>query len=184
MQLWFSTYYAFEMSTLYQEFESLVYVVCDQSSSMQMRQQAERRLCEIHNDDNSWDVLLSFLSVKDDNLLFFIGQGLSGIAWRKFNKFNSHQQETFVEAITSTLTQRGDMSPFARSKIEQVLAAICASTCSLLPLLSIVVELNQPGFEVGLSAMRTVMEEVLKDNPRVPPDHHLTLLQKAAEVSE
>jgi hypothetical protein len=171
------------MSASYEEFESLVQIVCNQSSSVQSRQNAEGRLSEIQNDDSAWQILLGFLSVTDDNLLFFIGQGLAGMAWRSFNKLSAEDQDAFTEAITQTLTQRNDMSTFARSKIEQVLAAICVSLCTLNPVLSIVVELNQPGFDVGLSALRTVFEEVLKDDPRIPPDQQKALLECSTEAS-
>lgn len=170
------------MAASFEEFESLVQIVCNRTSSVQVRQNAEQRMSEIQNDDSSWHILLNFLTVTDDSLLFFIGQGLTGIAWRSFSKLDPQEQNIFTEAITQTLVERKDISTFARSKIEQVLAAICASSCSLNPVTSMVVDITQPGFDVGISALRTVFEEVLKDDPRIPPDHHKALLESSAEV--
>jgi hypothetical protein len=56
-------------------------------------------------------------------------------------------------------------------------------SASLSPVLSIVMELNQPGFENGLSALRTVFEEILKDDPRILPTHKTLLYDAATEVS-
>lgn len=78
--------------------------------------------------------------------------------------------------------ENNTLSQFVRSKMEQVLAAICAVSASLSPVLSIVVELNQPGFEYGISALRTVFEEVLKDDTRLLPSQKTILFEAASEV--
>jgi hypothetical protein len=44
------------------------------------------------------------------------------------------------------------------------------------------VELNQPGFEFGISALRTVFEEILKDDLRILPSQRTLLFQAASEV--
>ena len=111
-----------------------------------------------------------------------LGQALYSYIWKNWILLTSEQQIYLTNYILQTLTQR-NISNWVRSKIEQVLAAICASSSSLQPVLSIVVELNQPGFEVGLSSLRTVFEEILKDDPRILPSQKILLFQAATEVA-
>ena len=70
--------------------------------------------------------------------------------------------QTVIQAITT----RADMPHFVKSKLEQVLAAICAASCSLQPALSLVVDADQPGCSAGVSLMRTVLDVTLADDAK------------------
>ncbi len=74
------------------------------------------------------------------------------------------------------------MQHFAKSKLEQMLATICANSSSLEPVLSLLVPADQPGALVGLSAMRSVLELVLSDDPKLIPEHKATVLTVIHEI--
>jgi hypothetical protein len=107
---------------------------------------------------------------------------LASYVWRNWNNLSVDEQNYITNCILQTLVSNSSISTFVRSKIEQVLASICAVSGSLAPALSIVVELNQPGFEFGISALRTVFEEILKDDLRILPSQRTLLFQAASEV--
>jgi hypothetical protein len=115
-------------------------------------------------------------------LCFYSGQGLASYVWRNWNNLSGDEQNYLTNCILQTLVSSTALSTFVRSKIEQVLASICAVSGSLTPVLSIVVEFNQPGFEFGISALRTVFEEILKDDLRILPSQKTLLYEAASEV--
>lgn len=68
------------------------------------------------------------------------------------------------------------MQNFAKSKLEQVLATICVNACSLEPVLGLLVEASHPEARTGLSCIRTVLDLILSDDPKLISDHKATLL--------
>jgi hypothetical protein len=194
-----STCCAVAMSNPSQDlFQNLVQIVCNTSASQNTRTDAEQQLHHLLEGALTYQDLLYFLTSDNENLLFFtglplvlvllylflylLGQGLASFVWKKWTNISTDEQAYLTNCILQILTT-GNLSQFVRSKIEQVLAAICAVSGTLSPVLSIVVELNQPGFENGLSALRTVFEEILKDDTRILPENKTLLYEAATEVS-
>ena len=86
------------------------------------------------------------------------------------------------QTIIQTLTSRTNMQAFAKSKLEQVLAAICANSCSIEPALGMLSEANNPHVSTGISAMRTVLELILSEDPQLFPEFRPTLLSAVNDI--
>jgi hypothetical protein len=74
------------------------------------------------------------------------------------------------------------MAAYAKAKLEQVLAAICVNSQTLQPVLNLIVDCNQPGAYNGLSAMRTVMDCILSEDPKIDPNTRQSLEALTANV--
>eukprot|EP01041_Mallomonas_annulata_P011700 gene11700-24509_t len=158
---------------------SLVKDACDPSSGR--RVEAERCLLDIQNDKTSWSTFLDLLMSAEDNLLFFIGQGLLKSTWRQWFTLSESEQALFTSKVLQVLVRRHDLSPFVRSKIEQVLGSICINSQSLHHVLQIVGDINNPTLEIGLSALVTVLETILMDDPRILPKQKTNMLTNINE---
>lgn len=86
------------------------------------------------------------------------------------------------QTIVQTLTTRTSMQGFAKSKLEQVLAAICANSCSLDPTLGLLVDAAHPNVQIGLSAIRTVLELILSEDPKLFPEYRAPLLSAINDI--
>jgi hypothetical protein len=107
------------------------------------------RLMLIQRDPNKWRFHLDLLFYLDDNCVFFISQGLQHFVWAHWRVLPSDDRNFLTSAITRVITQRAaSLSAYARCKVEQVLAGVCALSGSLGPALALVVEPGQPGVEV------------------------------------
>lgn len=142
------------------------------------------RLLLIQRDSSNWRHSLRLLSTADDNVVFFVSQGLQHFVWAHWRDLQPAEKAIISSEIINIIEGRGQsMSQYARSKVEQVLAAVCALSESLSPALSLVKEPGSPGVEVGLSTLRTVCEELLSDDKRLTIDCHLLLVGEVAKVA-
>lgn len=160
-----------------EEFNDLVGQICNPSTTSEGRSYAERRLFALISNENAWKPYSAFLFQANDAAVFFICIGLERIVWKCWDTFSFDDKVLFNQTITQALVARKDMSPYALSKLEQVLATICACSCSLEPAYGLMVDASQPGARTGLSVMRTVLDSVLSENPK------LVSLQKQALVT-
>eukprot|EP00981_Chlorochromonas_danica_P002163 scaffold428_cov168-Ochromonas_danica.AAC.28 len=81
---------------------------------------------------------------------------------------SNEDKEALTGAITTVLVNRQSaLQTFARSKLEQVLAVICVNMLSLQPVLSLLVSVESPQAYAGLSAIRTVLDLMLSDDPKI-----------------
>jgi hypothetical protein len=167
-----------------EEIASLVSTICQQASTPAMRRAAEERLMALQRDPSKWRFHLDLLFYLDDNCVFFVSQGLQHFVWAHWRVLPAEDRDFLTSAITRVISQRGgDLSLYARSKVEQVLAGVCALSGSLGPALSLVREPGQPGVEVGLSTLKTVLEEALSDDRRMTPGHRQLLVKEVTQVA-
>eukprot|EP01038_Epipyxis_sp_PR26KG_P009793 gene9793-13175_t len=165
-----------------EEFDELVGQICSSSSSYEIRSSAEQRLLVILSDINLWKIYLSYLLLDNinDTIRFFICIGLQRLIWKYWGtghtlEFSNDDKMRLTNTIIQTLTQK-NMQAFAKSKVEQVLGIICASSYSLEPVLGLLVDANSPGAFTGLSAIKTVLELILSDDPKLFPEQKVSLL--------
>ena len=119
----------------------------------------------------------------EENVVFFLAQGLNKFVWANWRVLSPHDKEHLTNGITMVLKRRSDIPPFARSKIEQILASICALSGSLAPVLVLVVEASAPGAELGLSALRIALEEMMSNDSKLTPAHKKALVTVVNDVS-
>lgn len=143
-----------------------------------------KRLLLLQKDPNMWRLHLDSLLHLDDSSVFFVAQGLQHFAWAHWRVLPAIDRELLVNSVSLVIARRSSSLPqYARSKVEQVLAAACALSGSLAPVLALVVEPGQPGVEAGLSALKTVLEEALSDDKRLTPDHRRQLVGEVTRVA-
>lgn len=139
---------------------------------------------QLQRDAAKWRFHLDLLFHLDDNCVFFVSQGLQHFAWAHWRLLSAEDKEHLTSAVARVIAGRGGgMSQYARSKVEQVLAAACALSVSLTPVFALVVGPGQPGVEVGISALKTVLEEALSDDSRLTPDHRQALVREVQKVA-
>jgi hypothetical protein len=119
----------------------------------------------------------------EENVVFFLAQGLNTFVWANWRLLSTHDKEHLTGGVTAVLKKRSDIPPFARSKVEQILASICALSGSLSPVLNLVVEASAPGAELGLSALRIALEEMLSNDSKLTPTHKKALVSVVNEVN-
>lgn len=157
------------------EFDGLIEKICNASSPAPVRAAAELRLMEILSNAASWKPYANLLFQASDTVCFFICIGFQRMAWRHWRTISMEDRLMLNQTIVQTLTTRPNMQTFAKSKLEQVLATICANSCSLEPALGLLVDANHPNVNTGLSAMRTVLELILSEDPQLFPEHRAPL---------
>ena len=142
------------------------------------------RLLILQRDPKKWRFHLELLFRLDDNCVFFMSQGLQHFVWANWRVISQADKEFLVATILRLISHRGEqLSPYARSKVEQVLAGACALSGSLSSALSLVVEPGHPGAVIGLSVLRTVLEEALSNDKRLTPSHRELLLKEVQNVA-
>jgi hypothetical protein len=165
-----------------EEFDALVLTICSSTSSTETRSLAERRLQDIISNKSSWKIYAPYLFQANDTVCFFICIGLQRIVWRYWAEFSLEDKMLFNQTISQALISRKNMQRFALSKLEQVLATICACSCSLEPALSLMVEASHPNVHTGLSAIRTVLELVLSEDPKLVVAQKAVLLPAVTSI--
>lgn len=142
------------------------------------------RLIALQRDPLRWRFHLDLLFYVDDNCVFFLGQGLLSFVWTQWRVLSSVDRDFLSTTVTKIIAQRSSsLSQYARCKVEQVLAGICALSRSLNPALTLVAEPGHPGIEMGLSVLRTVLEEALSDDKRLTPDHRQQLVVEVSQIA-
>jgi predicted transcriptional regulator YheO len=168
------------------EFDLLVHTIVNPLSSVESRSQAERNLLELLSSLSTWSSHLNSLFTANDTICFFIGIGYQRLIWRHWYQLSSENRELLTNTLTNVLMTRSKMSIFAKSKLEQVVAAICINSLSLQPALSMIQQQQQQqqpsGDFNGLSVMKTTLEIILSDDPKIDPTTRLTLENLAEQV--
>jgi hypothetical protein len=159
------------------EFDHLIATICSSTANVQSRSSAERRLLELLSSADNLVQYLPALFTANATVTFFIGIGFQRLVWRHWHRIDDARKEQMISTLTSVLQNRLDLPSFAKSKLEQVLAAICVCNLSLQPALSMVVSPDQPGFFGGLSTIETVIEFCLSDDPKIDPTARVTLME-------
>jgi hypothetical protein len=157
------------------EFDDLVAKICSSATQPQQRAVAEQRLMEILSNPNSWKVFSGLLFQVNDTVCFFICIGLQRMVWRNWRNIPMDDRLLLSQTITHALNTRPTMQRFAKAKLEQVLATVCANSCSIEPVLGMLSEAESPTVNVGLSAMHTVLDLILSDDPKLFPDYRSIL---------
>lgn len=171
-----------------EECQSLIKQITDYATTSNDRSYAEARLNQIMTLTPFWQNNLTCLQNVDDTLLFFMCQGLQKYIWKHWFEFPGNEQEVISNIIMSTLFQRSTtLSNYARSKLEQLLGTVCTLSTSLDPVLKIASVTSNPNetdnLIVGVSALKTILDDVLTPNPRIPPEKLKQLLQIAESNS-
>ena len=164
------------------EFDGLIEKICNASSPPQIRAQAEQRLMEILSDRNAWKNYANFLFQANDTMCFFICIGMQRMVWKHWRNISMEDRMLLNQTVVQALSGRPQMQPFAKSKLEQVLATICANSCSIEPALGLLTEAENPAVVTGLSAMRTVLELILSEDPQLFPEYRPTLQSAVQDI--
>jgi hypothetical protein len=156
-------------SVLLQTYHQLVNEISSTSTTIELRQNAEKNLNEIQSIDNFWYTNIEiFNNTEEPIFLFFLCQGLQKFIWKKWNHLPSDGQSTIATTIMTLLYTKGKSLPlYARSKAEQLIGAICSLANNIDPVLQILTEPSQPNGIVGIWALKTVLEDVMTINPRL-----------------
>lgn len=157
--------------------------VCNTAIDRATREKAEKRLLEIQNNDESWQVLLEMVPYCENELLFYIAQGLLNSVRRTWVNLSEQETNYFTSIILRTLTTRSDISKYVRSKIEQILGSICVSSASLTPVLQLISGENSTNMDYGLSAFRTTLEMVFDSMNRIAPEEQQSLLKQVQDIA-
>lgn len=165
-----------------EEFDRLIETICNGATPAQTRTAAEQRLMEVLCNLNSWKLYANLLYQASDTVCFFICIGFQKLVWRHWRNIAMEDRLMLNQTIIQTLTNRTNMQTFAKSKLEQVLAAICANSCSIEPALGMLSEANNPHVSTGISAMRTVLELILSEDPQLFPEFRPTLLSAVNDI--
>lgn len=152
------------------EFDSLIATICNGSTPQQARTAAEQRLMEVLCNLTTWKQYVGLLFQADDTVCFFLCIGFQKLVWRHWRNISMEDRVHLNQTIIQTLTNRPNIQLFAKSKLEQVLAAICANSCSIEPALGMLVDANHPHVSTGISTMRTVLELILSEDPQLFPE--------------
>ena len=164
------------------EFNNLVQTICNPSTPQQSRTAAEQQLLEILSNIDTWKQYSECLYTADDTVCFFVCIGFQKMVWRQWRRISSEDKILLSQTVVSALTNRKKLQSFAKSKLEQVLATICVNSCSIDPVLGLLVDASNPAVSVGLSTMRTVLELVLSDDPQLYPEYKPTLLSAVTDI--
>lgn len=166
-----------------EELQVLVAAICNPATDQNTRVSAEKRLQELQNEPGSWWAHVQLLQSVEDTLLFFLCLGLQRIVWKHWNSMNVADHECIVNALVNLLATKSQSLPlFARSKAELVLAACCINSYSFQPVLSMIESTNEHAVIAGMSALRTVLEEVYAIDDRISPSSREVLMKAANEI--
>jgi hypothetical protein len=166
-----------------EELQILVATICNPSTDQGTRQAAERRLQELQNEEGSWRAHIQLLGAVEDTLLFFLCLGLQRIVWKQWSSMNVGDHEIISQALVTLLaTKSASMPLFARSKAELVLAAVCINSYSFSPVLQLVESVDPQIVFAGISALRTILEEVYQIDSRIAPASREVLIKAANEI--
>jgi hypothetical protein len=166
-----------------EEFDALVSRICSPVTDQATRSSSEKRLLEIlDNNSGNWRAYLQFLFHANDTACFFISMGLQRLIWKHWRDFSADDQSLITQTILQAMSMRPDMPHFVKSKLEQLIAAICASSCSLAPALGQLVEAENPGAVHGISLIRTVVEFALSEDSKIMTDQKEALSAATIEI--
>ena len=168
---------------------------------------SEVKMTLIIEQPGALDAFLDGLYTTEDTVFFFICLGLQRIFWKRFGQLDQNQQSRVIHVLSECLTIRGaginighgsNLQAFARRKLEQVMACVCAQLGTLFPVVNVLQTLSS-GHKSGalssdidseaemrrlvssLSLLRTILEETLNlADPRLTPQQ-LQAAQVAAE---
>jgi hypothetical protein len=172
------------VSTALEELRSLVVAVMHvPSGSQEQRAAAERRLLALQKDESRWRLHLQVLYLADSDVVFFIAQGLRQFVWSHWRELSLADKEYLTQGVVECIRRPSDLTIYGRSKLEQILSSVCIMSGTLDPVLGLVVEASQPGVEVGASALRTVLEEVLSEDNKLSADQRKALVAAASSVA-
>jgi hypothetical protein len=138
----------------------------------------------LQSEENSWVAHVQLLPVVEDTLIFFLCLGLQRIIWKQWNVMSVESHEAILNSVISILVRTtSPLTLFARSKAELVLAAICQNSYSFEPTLKLLEIANQQNIFAGVSAMRTIIEEVFQVDPRISPPCRTVLIKEANNIA-
>jgi hypothetical protein len=165
-----------------EEFNELVNLICNNASSLEIRNNAERKLLEKLSIFDSWKLYFPFLFQANDTICFFICIGLQRLLWKYWDDYSADDKLLFTQTIIQLLKTRKDLQLFSKSKLEQVLGTICILTCSIKPVVEIIVEANNSDCYIGLSAIKTVFELIFSDDPKFIPSQQKILIISVQDI--
>ena len=174
------------MSMDLDDFIQCVQLIISQCSN-EDRHAAESRISSIVEMQGIVTVFCEALPTVEEMMLFFICIGLQRIIWKRWRYLSNDEKQLLLTTISSMLLERGDsLQQYARGKLEQVMANVCAQLGSVDPVVEILQKCESEDAEnhrksiIGLSVLRGVLDEVLnKDDPRLTPEQQKTITKSA-----
>lgn len=184
------------------EVNDLVTKICSPSIALDDRKHAEDRLLQLLSDLNTWKYYCSQLSQADDTNIFFISVGLQRLIWKNYRVINNEDKLYLIQTILQVLVHNyshsdsnndcnsvsncnsggnsNKLQAFTQSKLEQLLVTVCCTSVTIEPITSLLVEPSSPTAIVGVCCIRTLLELVLSDEPKLlyEQKEELTLLIK------
>ena len=154
---------------------SSIDIVCSSTADPKIRYNAELSLRQFQLDPSSWKIFLNLLRTANGNTLFFVAQGLILAVWRQWNHFSSEVKNYFMENVIDVLKRREDIDLVGKSKVEQVLCCICVNSARIFPILNMLDDSSENRSLGGLSSLKTLLETVLLDDPKVFPEDRISM---------
>ena len=115
-----------------EEFGGLVHQVFGGNVSNSSRELAENKIIEIQRNPDTWKIFIEILLLADDSTLFFIAQGLRYTVVKYWNLLQIHEHQLFIEKVLYCIfTRSSSLLPYSKSKLEQVVGAICIQQTSV-----------------------------------------------------
>ena len=115
------------------------------------RSSAEANMALIIEQPGALEAFLDGLYTTEDTVFFFICLGLQRIFWKRFGQLDQNQQLRVTHALSECLTIRGagtdscrgnTLQVFARRKLEQVMACVCAQLGTVFPVVNVLQTLS------------------------------------------
>lgn len=155
-------------------------------------QSTSARFAALCQAPGSWRIFLQILpdpTTHNDTVFFFLSIGLNRVLWTQWQAFSIEERDLFASQVMALITTRShSLQPFARLKLEQVLAGICANAGDFSPVTQLLVSPDSSDASsiskamVGLSALKTALDEALGDDPRLMGTQKTAVTQAANNI--
>ncbi len=167
----------------FNDFDNLINIVVNNTTSSDVRREAEMRLTTIINDYTLWKHTIKYIFTSNENITFFIANGLNKIIWNNWHIMSYDDQISIQNLIIERLQMTSiNTSIYIRIKLEQLLATICSCSLSLQPVLSMIVDKQHYAFVYGISCINTTLDDILSDNNKITNNNKNKLLLLSQEV--
>ena len=172
------------------------------SGSNEERCRAEASINTLIEHPDALDTLLRGLYEVDEMVFFFILIGIQRVIWKRWRFLTEEDKNRLSGVIIDLILTKSDsLQKFSQSKLEQILANICAQAGSLEPVIQVLNAMTGGGQAAsgeeasdeglakvrkkitGLSALSTVLDEALNmEDPRLTLEQRKAVSSAAANM--
>ena len=179
------------------ELQSIQSTIFNPNSSNEARKAAELQLERFCEQPDAWKIHINLLQTADTNNIFLLCIGLNKLLWKIWSILTIEEIKYISESLIILLVNKFETLPaYSRSKIEQLLSTICKNTISydvLFQLIQYCDNLSKSSHTtatnttstytnrlIGISASRTILDDVLGPDSRLSPDKRTILTNIAS----